>query len=289
MSRPGAAGARPIIIKKKKGGHAHGHHGGAWKIAYADFTTAMMAFFLMLWLVSNPEKASLRGLADYFAGSAPSPLSGGNGGQGTGGGGAGSVQGETGSPVSGAQITLTTPAESDGGRAADGAEARVADAAQRIRADELRLSLQPTADATGARDAVSVQARRDGIRIELMDRDRRPMFRAGTAEPFPYTRELLASIARQIAGSSQRVAIEGHSDSAGDPAGNWRLSGERALAAQSILLAAGLRPDRVQSVAARAGTEPAFPDDPTRAENRRITIILLTEAPATPRTVGFGG
>ena len=285
MAAP-SANMRPLIIKKKKKGHGHGHHGGAWKIAYADFTTAMMAFFLMLWLVSNPEKAALRGLADYFEGSAPSPLSGGNGGAGSGSGGNGSVNGETGSPVAGGP-----PAPgSQGARLANGAEARVPDATQRIRADELKIALEAVAVQAGVKDSVSVTSREDGIRIELMDTAQRPMFRAGTADLFPYARALIAGTAKKLGGDAQRLAIEGHTDSVGGYApANWRISGERALIAMQVLTSTGIRPDRIQSVSGRAGSEPAFPDQPERAENRRITIVLIAEAPATPRTVGFVG
>lgn len=212
---------RPIIIKKVKK-VAAGHHGGAWKVAYADFVTAMMAFFMLLWLVSNPDKARLKGLAQYFTpsvgDSAPAtPVMGSST-------GAGGQARKSSTDPSKAKGTPTSDAATAG--AARGGTANVPDASMRVIASELRVALDAVPQDRGEKQAVDITPDRDGLRITLMDTDRQSMFRGGTAQLNPYARAMLAKVADRLGNSGAQIAIEGHTDgSGGQSDANWRPFG----------------------------------------------------------------
>ncbi|MEN3953281.1 flagellar motor protein MotB [Iodidimonas sp. SYSU 1G8] len=268
-----------IIRKVKKGGH-EGHHGGAWKVAYADFVTAMMAFFLLLWLVSSPDDARLKGLAEYFSPEPPSVTSGSNG----------------------AKIPMPSPASRASGNtnasleaapprtvgASRGGSANVPEAALRVMAQEMKIAIDALPEVKESPDSVHVEAAQEGIRITLMDTDKRAMFRGTTAQLNDYARRMLASVARKLRDSRAQIAIEGHTDSVGGQSEfNWRLSAERALSARAAMAEAGLLPDRFAEIVAMAGSRPVYPDQPERPENRRITIVVLAEAASLPSDVSF--
>ena len=280
------ANARPIIVVRKVKKVAGGHHGGAWKVAYADFVNALMAFFMLLWLISNPDKQRLKGLAEYFTPASPNPgatASGTTLGDAPGAGGRtrraqGDSKASTGQPQSEASTVGT----------ARGGTADVPDASMRVIAAELRVVLDSIPESRELKDSVQLESSREGLRINLTDTAQRPMFRGPTAELNDYARNMLGSIARRLVKSPARIAIEGHTDSVGGQSDtNWRLSGDRAQAARSAMIAAGLTPDRFSEVVALAGSQPIYPDQPDRAENRRITIVVLAEPPALPRDVNF--
>ena len=280
---PGA-NMRPIVIRRIKK-TAHAHHGGAWKVAYADFVTAMMAFFMLLWLISNPDKQRLKGLAEYFSPAAPTAAAGSTGiivGTSPGAGGRGRrAQGE--SPSSNGQPT----AEAATAGTARGGTAHVPDASLRVLAQELKIAIDAVPDAE-ARKSFRAEQSRDGLRVSLTDTQQRSLFRPGTATLNDFGREMLARVAGKLAKSGAPIAIEGHTDaSGGQSEANWRLSGERALAARAALLAAGLTPDRLAETVALAATRPVYPDQPDRPENRRITLVVLGEAPSLPSDVSF--
>ncbi len=278
---------RPIVIRKVKKVVGRGHHGGAWKVAYADFVTAMMAFFMLLWLLANPDKEQLQGLAEYFS---PSDASG------TPGDAANGVPGEQpglGGRMNRAQGESSTPQGQPSSDAAThgvsrGGTASVPDASLRVLAEELRILLQPTPTPTTSQAHAAVEQSREGIRLSLMDSSNRSMFRGGTAVLNDYARTLLGQIARKLAPLGFQVAVEGHTDGTGGQSdANWRLSGERALAARSALIAGGLTPDRFSEVVALGATKPVYPNEPARPENRRITIVILAEPSALPTDVSF--
>ncbi|WP_084580129.1 OmpA family protein [Sphingomonas azotifigens] len=272
---------RPIIVKKVKK-VAGGHHGGAWKVAYADFVTAMMAFFMLLWLLANPDKDRLKGLAKYFsptiADSAPStPVSN------TAPGAGGPTRRAEADP-SAAKGQPTFEVSTSG--SARGGTADVP-ATMRVMASELMVALEATPQAQGKKNT-DVKQERDGVRITLMDTDQQPMFKSNTAELNPYARMLLAKIAKKIATVGAQIAIEGHTDGAGGQSdANWELSGQRALAARSALIAGGVTPDRFAEVVAMGATQPVYPDQPSRAENRRISIVLKGQTSALPSDSSF--
>jgi chemotaxis protein MotB len=270
--------ARPIVIRKIKKA-AHSHHGGAWKVAYADFVTAMMAFFMLLWLISNPDKKRLKGLAEYFS---PTTASG--------------PPGEASGIGSRIQRTSSNDETSKGqpsakvatGGAAHGGTASVPDASMRVLAQEMRVALDSLPEDEADKQGIRIEESRDGLRINLTDTAARSMFRNDTAQLNDFARQLLGKVAVKLAHSGAQIAIEGHTDGTGGQSeANWRLSGERALAARQAMIAAGLTADRFAEVVALAATRPVYPDQPNRPENRRITVIALGAAPALPSDSSF--
>jgi len=274
---------RPIIIKRVKK-VAGGHHGGAWKVAYADFVTAMMAFFMLLWLIANPDKQRLKGLAAYFSptvsDTAPStPVMGTSE-------GAGGQARRSSNDSSRANGTPTTEAATNG--ASRGGTANVPDTSMRVLASELMVALDSAPQDQGRKN-IAVESDRDGMRITLMDTDKQSMFRPGTAELNPFARALLAKTATKLAQQGGQIAIEGHTDASGggQSDANWQLSGARALSARRAMIASGMTPDRFAEVVAMGGTRPVFPGQPDRPENRRITIVLKAEASSLPSDSSF--
>lgn len=284
-SRAAPPNQRPIVIRKVRKKVAGGHHGGAWKVAYADFVTAMMAFFMLLWLLSSPDEQKLRGLAEYFS---PSSASGEPGES-----MAVASQGPAGKSAEASEprprAAPAPPSEAATAGPQNGGSASVPDPTLKIIAEELKLLLEPATVPSTERMAIRMERNREGLRISLMDDLRRSMFRPGTAELNRHARFTLGEVARKIARTDLRIAIEGHTDSVGGRGGaNWQLSSARALAAQAALVGAGFPAARVSEVVALADTQPVFPDEPDRPENRRITIVLLAEGAPMPDIRSLG-
>jgi chemotaxis protein MotB len=273
---------QPIIIKRvKKGGH--GAHGGAWKIAYADFVTAMMAFFLLMWLLGSTTEGDKKGIADYF--STPLRVSMFNGGSGSGdashvikGGGA-DLSRQTGQVKRGdIEVKHQTI-----NLAAMRAEQKRAEMA---RLETLKQEVEKMISASPAFDSLKNQIRldmtADGLRIQIVDAQSRPMFDSGSAVVKPYMRELLREIGNVLGDVPNRLTLEGHTDAqpfaddrGGLGYGNWELSSDRANASRRELVAGGLPGERilrVQGLASSVLFEPAEPLSPT---NRRISIIVM--------------
>ncbi|HWA00668.1 MAG TPA: flagellar motor protein MotB [Caulobacterales bacterium] len=297
------AGAnRPIIIKKiKKGGHG-GHHGGAWKVAYADFVTAMMAFFLLMWLINTTSPEQRRGIAEFFAPASVSRVSSGAGGllEGTSFAESGVRHGHSAPVAEASQPQFTSNASDDAKSQSETAPGGQQDPDQ----DSLTRARAMREDAQFSRAEIAIrQAMADmpdiaelsrnvifeqtpeGLRIQLIDQEGRSMFSPGDAQPNDRARRLLVTVATVIQQLPNRITISGHTD--GSPPGgryssNWDLSADRANAARRILMANGVNADRIYEIAGRADSEPMFPDDPTLPGNRRIAITLLREAPPLP-------
>jgi chemotaxis protein MotB len=309
--------ARPIIIikKVKKGGH--GHHGGAWKVAYADFVTAMMAFFLLLWLLQATTEEQKLGIADYFAPSAASRSTSGSGG--LMGGRTFTKKGarpNDSSPV-GVMIQLPTnppdwdndgdPVETTatdetgaGGEnedtpeeteASEQAEAeRIEEMlAQReeqqfVQAEEaLREAIETVPELENLINNLVIDQTPEGMRIQIVDEEGKSMFPSGSAKMFDHTRKLIALVVDAVKQLPQQVAIKGHTDGApfinDQGYSNWELSTDRANSSRRALLAAGLPAGRIASVIGLADTEHLDEDDPLSPRNRRISIVLLRENP----------
>ncbi len=289
MAAVGGANKRPIVIRKIKK-VAGGHHGGAWKVAYADFVTAMMAFFMLLWLISNPDKQRLKGLAEYFspAAIAMSPTSdsaaspSGVGGMPGAGGHARRAQAEASSNPRG-----RPGAVSRGPGAARGGTATIPDASMRVLAQEMKVAIDSLPPDQQGNRAMRVEEDREGLRISLMDTAARSMFRSGSATLTPFAKETLARVAARLATSEAQIAIEGHTDGTDTGDGGWRLSGERAIAARAAMIAAGLPANRFAEIVALSNTRPVYPDQPGRPENRRIAIVALGEAQVLPSDASF--
>jgi len=287
-----------IIIKKiKKGGHA-GHHGGAWKVAYADFVTAMMAFFLLMWLINTTTPEQKRGIADYFA-----PQSIAQTVSGSGGVLGGKVMGQESAHAGGAQSVMqkqsppspTSPVKSLATNVTQGASgtSQTADSNSNASstqdgefahaAEAIRQSVQDNPDLANLSHQVMLEQTPQGLRIQLVDQDGRPMFQQGSAEPMAYTKKLLAVVGQVIDGLPNRVSISGHvSGNDSKDGGAWDLSSARANAARALLQSGGLRSDRIYEVAGKAGSEPLLPEDPSASANRRLSILLMREAPPAP-------
>src|SRR6202789_3295853 len=255
-----------IIIKKiKKGGHA-GHHGGAWKVAYADFVTAMMAFFLLMWLISTTTPEQKRGIADYFA-----PQSIAQTVSGAGGVLGGKVMGQESAQAGGAQSVMqkqsppspATPVKSLATNVTEGASgtSQTADSNSNASstqdgefahaAEAIRQSVQDNPDLANLSHQVMLEQTPQGLRIQLVDQDGRPMFQQGSAEPMAYTKKLLAAVGAIIYTLPNRVSFSGHTagNDAGAAGSDGQISSARADAARALLQAGGLASDRIYEVA----------------------------------------
>ena len=313
---------QPIVIKRiKKGGGAA--HGGAWKVAYADFVTAMMAFFLLLWLLGSTAQGDLEGIAKFFQ----NPLKvAREGGSGAGdaeriipGGGedlsrrVGQVKrGETRSEkstatreggegaslthgrsdveiaaggqgrVAGTPLTEAAPAPGRGGSSGPGLggeKLRELQQLERTRA-MLEAIIEADLNLRAMKDQIQMRISDDGLVIEIVDTQNRPMFALGSAQVQDYTRRLLRTVGRTLNDLPNRISIAGHTDAtpyAGDGRGmsNWELSAERANAARRELVAGGLDPTKIFRVVGMADTSPLIAEDPYAPQNRRISIIVL--------------
>ena len=283
------AASQTIIIKKiKKGGH--GHHGGAWKIAYADFVTAMMAFFLLLWLLNSVTQEQLEGIADFFAPVSVSQTNSGAGG--VLGGKTITEEGAAQSSTSRDSVTVDLPPPTAGtGGGKDDAEADTSaqdaeEKRQEVEQEQLedaKKELEETiASIPNMKDlakSLLVDNTPEGLRIQLIDRDGLAMFASGGSKMFLHTRRLLEVVAKVLNKMPQQLSISGHTDAVpfqtDNGFGNWELSADRANATRRELLHDKVPEDRFSRIVGKAATEPLLPEDPNHARNRRISIVLL--------------
>jgi chemotaxis protein MotB len=300
-----SVGDQPIIIKRIKKGGGAGHHGGAWKVAYADFVTAMMAFFLLMWLINTTSPEQKRGIADYFAPASVSETT-----SGAGGILGGSALGKDGSKSAGSSDVIEeltphsrTPNDGDSKEgsntktpeqvAADAqvqAQQRAEEAAFTSAAQSLRQALQSMPELAELSKNIIIDETPEGLRIQLVDQEGRSMFNQGQTAPNDRAKTLLRAISKIINQLPNRISIYGHtSASAGGlkPETDWQLSSGRANASRQVLQEAGVDADRVYQVSGKAGSEPLYPGDPTLPGNRRIAIVLLREAPVLPPNPGL--
>ena len=285
MSNP----VQPIIIKKiKKGGH--GHHGGAWKIAYADFVTAMMAFFLLMWLISMTTQEQKDGLAEYFA---PAALSAST--SGAGGILSGTAVDQSGNKSSAKRdAPLRSPGQEGGARRNENGRTSERDVSRSPEAEQqnhsavasIRQALQKMPEVAELSRNILVEQTKEGVTISLVDESGRSMFPEGSVKPYDRTRTVLEGLAPTLRALPNKLSITGHTSAARPgsvpPADPWNLTAGRALAVREILSGAGFPNDRFSSVVGRADTEPAFPDNPYLSPNRRVTITLHNVEPALP-------
>ncbi len=283
-------GQQPIIKKViKKGGH--GHHGGAWKIAYADFMTAMMAFFLLLWLLNSMSEQQLAGISDYFA---PTTVSDST--SGAGGVLGGKVIGEgvlsSNSSASPFNPALPPPTFNNG---EDGTESDLEisegelDKAQddleqqqfEETAQSIRQEIESVPELQDLKDNLMIDQTPEGLRIQIVDQDGSAMFPSGSSQMTPNMRRILGLVAEAIKDVPKQISISGHTDSTQyvDPNGygNWELSADRALASRRVLVGQGLPQGRVYRVVGRSDTDPLLKDNLGDPQNRRISIVLLRD------------
>ena len=286
-----------IVVKKiKKGGH--GHHGGAWKVAYADFVTAMMAFFLLLWLLNATTEEQKQGISDYFAPVAVSASSRGAGGM-LGGrsiSSPGSSISRTSIPSVSLKLEPTTGATEGDAEEEGGADPEAEKAAQEEREriekienrnfdkieQQIRETIQRTPDLRELEKHLLIDRTPEGMRIQVVDREGRPMFVSGSARLAPHTKKLMHLIAAAIRRVPNRIRISGHTDSqpfkGKNGYSNWELSADRAQSSRRALVEGGLHVSRIESVAGLAAQDPLLPEVPTSHRNRRVNILLLKKS-----------
>jgi chemotaxis protein MotB len=300
-----AVGEQPIVIKRIKKGGGDGHHGGAWKVAYADFVTAMMAFFLLMWLINTTSPEQKRGIADYFAPASVSQTM-----SGAGGILGGSALGADGSKSAGSSEVIEELAPSsrnpndgdskEGGKpkTPEQAEADAMAQAQAMReeaaftsaAQSLRQALQSMPELAELSKNIMIDQTPEGLRIQLVDQEGRSMFNQGSVQPNDRAKLLLRAISKIITQLPNRISVYGHTSASPGgvkPATDWQLSAARADASRAVLQGAGVDGDRIYQVSGKAGSEPLYPDDPMLPGNRRIAIVLLREAPVLPPQPGL--
>jgi chemotaxis protein MotB len=351
MARKGRgsqSGGDLIIVRREEGG-GHAHHGGAWKVAYADFVTAMMAFFLLMWLINATTEEQRRGIADYF--NPTNVLSRADSGSGRPFGGqtpndnaslmstTGTIEVQPGKrpvvmdideddsqtpaePVprregppgqedaENARLVLRTPPGALVGpeqpRGGPAAEPSPEQRPENVGETELRQELAKRereafeAAAEQIREAVRsdpaladlgrqllIEQTPEGMRIQLVDAERQPMFALGGAAPNDRARALLQRVAQVIQRLPNAISITGHTDSTpfrgGGERSNWDLSTERANVTRRLLVDAGVADNRIKSLAGHAERDLLIPEQPTAAANRRVSITLISQAPGIPR------
>jgi chemotaxis protein MotB len=269
----------PIVIKRVKK-VAGGHHGGAWKIAYADFVTAMMAFFLLMWLLGSTSKGDLKGIADYFNSPLKVAMSGGSG------------SGDSSSIIKGGGQDLTRQTgQVKSGENTPEHRAMNLQAAkeeylrqERAQLEELKQKIEAAINANGAlwqfKNQIRIDITAEGLRIQIVDEQNRPMFDSGSAMMKEYARDILREIGRALTGVDHKLTLSGHTDaspySGGDRGySNWELSADRANAARRELIYGGLDERKILRVVGLASSLPSNAANPYDPTNRRISIIVM--------------
>ncbi|TCS39137.1 chemotaxis protein MotB [Paucimonas lemoignei] len=271
--------ARPIVVKKikKSGG---GHHGGAWKIAYADFVTAMMAFFLLMWLLGSTSKGDLQGIAEYFQ----TPLKVAMGG--------GSGAGDSSHVIKGGGKDLTRKDGQVKASTAPGEKKTynikaASELLEKVEGERLR-ALKKKIEEVIANSPILRQYKNqlllditsEGLRIQIVDEQNRPMFALAKAELQPYTREILHEIGLALNEVPNKISLSGHTDSMPYSRGekgysNWELSADRANASRRELIAGGMDESKVLRVVGLSSVLPFDKENPASPANRRISIIVM--------------
>lgn len=274
-------GLRPIIVKriKKSGGATHG---GAWKIAYADFVTAMMAFFLLMWLLGSTAKGDLKGIAEYFATPLKVAMAG------------GSSSGDRSSVIQGGGRDLTRT-EGQQNRSANLTQTKTFDLkkaqAELERIDKERLqalkariekAIETIPSLRQYKNQLLIDITTEGLRIQIVDEKNRPMFALAKADLQPYTREILRELAKLLNDIPNRLSLSGHTDATPYSSGeksysNWELSADRANAARRALVAGGMDETKILRVVGLASAIPFDAENPLNPVNRRISIIVMNK------------
>jgi len=278
---------RPIIIVRRKK-VTHGHHGGAWKIAFADFMTAMMAFFLVMWILASSDEKTRQSVAEYFSTPLVVAMAGGDK----------PTASDSAIPGGGPD-----PTHAEGEQMRIDLRERTRSSDEQARLQDLKKRIENVIEKDPVlhelREQIRLELTPEGLRIQLVDTESRPMFEVGSARVAPYLRSLLQTIAPMLNELPNSIQITGHTDSRPYPGGeggygNWELSSERANASRRELVSGGLAREKLLRVAGMADRVPfagAAPQDPM---NRRIAVIVLDSRTAaaileqssfTPETV----
>ena len=282
MAGPADRKIQPIVIKRVKK-VVHGHHGGAWKIAYADFVTAMMAFFLLMWLLGSTSTGDLNGISDYFKTPLKVALSGGSG------------SGDSSSVIKGGGQDLSRHAGAI--RRGEIREKKPTINLQQLRAElireererltKLKQRVEEVIFKTPAlmelKDQIRLEMTADGLSIQIVDAQNRPMFASGSSVVQVYMRDLLRTIGGLLNEVDNPISLTGHTDAAPYVGGNrgysnWELSAERANASRRELIAGGMYAEKVLRVMGVGPVVPLDKANPLDPMNRRIAIVVLNQA-----------
>ncbi len=273
----------PIVVKKIKK-VSGGHHGGAWKIAYADFVTAMMAFFLLMWLLGSSSKAQLEGISEYFKTPLKVALQGGPAVaasdsvlKNTGGKDITKKQGQV-KPVEGAKGKEKNVDVNDAKEALKKAET--------AKLEQLKKKIEESIDANETlkkfKDQLLLDIPSEGLRVQIVDEQNRPMFASSKADLQPYAREVLHEIGKMLNGVENKISLSGHTDAAPYPDGdrgysNWELSADRANASRRELIAGGMDETKLLRVVGLSSASLFDKGNPYNPINRRISIIVMNK------------
>jgi len=274
-------GFRPIVVKriKKSGG---GHHGGAWKIAYADFVTAMMAFFLLMWLLGSVSSGTLKGISEYFQNPVKVSMSGGSG------------SGDSFSVIQGGGVDLTHKNQQvnkgDDPHLKKNIDQKKLQAELERREglvlNDLKAKLESAIDASKTlrqfRNQLLIDITTEGLRVQIVDEQNRPMFALSKAELQPYTKQILHEIGRVLNGVPNRISLSGHTDATPYASGergysNWELSADRANASRRELISGGMDEAKVLRVVGLSSAVLMDRENPFNPINRRISIIVMNK------------
>jgi chemotaxis protein MotB len=278
-------GGEQLIIVRRGRRKRHGHHGGAWKVAYADFVTAMMAFFLVMWLIGVGNKQQRAAIAEYFKNPSMTP--------GTATMAPPGKMGPGGASDSAIQMggALDMPHGPGKDRRASRAAATPAEVEKQAREQErqrlenlmqqLHAAIEKSQALEPFKDQLLLDITPEGLRIQIVDKQNRPMFDTGSAMLKPYTVDILHELATFINEAPNKISISGHTDDAqyvGEAGySNWELSAERANAARRALLGGGLVAEKVARVVGLSDSVPFDKGNPSAPINRRISIIMMTK------------
>jgi len=277
----GESGA-PLIIKRVKKVSGGGHHGGSWKIAYADFVTAMMAFFLLMWLIGSTTQGDLEGIAEYFQTPLKVALQGGKG------------SGDSSSVIQGGGTDLTRStgqvqkSDTPGQRQTINLQAARAEIQRREtqRLEALKDRVEQAIDNNPAlaqfKNQIKLEITHEGLQITVVDEQNRAMFDTGAAVVKDYARNIMRAIGALLNDVDNAISLAGHTDAvqyAGGERGysNWELSADRANASRRELVAGGMREQKILRVVGLGSSLPLLPDDPMNPQNRRISLVVLND------------
>lgn len=286
----------PVIIKRPKKVVGGAHHGGAWKVAYADFVTAMWAFFMLLWLLSSVTEEQLQGVSNYFAPTMASQSQSGAGGL-LGGKvvGEGAQASNTSSPSLVQHLPpssfgtggedLTEASEPEAGASEQEFKKQISEREQQ-RFDKaeavLKQAVQGIPELRNFQGSLLVDDTAEGLRVQLTDQEGVAMFPSGSSAMYGHTRAMLDMVARVVNQLPNRIVVSGHTDATPfqDPSGygNWELSADRALAARRALVASGVPDQKIMRVSGAGDQEPLDAANPKAPRNRRITITVLRDS-----------
>lgn len=272
---------RPIIVKRiKKGGH--GHHGGAWKIAYADFVTAMMAFFLLMWLLGSTAKGDLNGIAEYFKTPLKVAMEGGSG-----SGDAASVIKAGGKDLTRQDGQMVKSNEIKERKTVNLKAAKKEFEKQERQKletlkDKLKMAIETNPMLKQFKDQILIDITSEGLRIQIVDEKNRPMFDLGGAHLKSYTTQILHEIGRVLNEVPNRISLSGHTDATPYSSGekgysNWELSADRANASRRELIGGGMEEGKILRVVGLSSAVMLDKENPLNPINRRISLIVLNK------------